>query len=199
MNMTFYIKKIVLWLKNGDTRILKFKNDKVNVITGNSKTGKTAILEIIDYCLCGSDSNISYEHIGENVLWYGLNFCINEKLYTIARGEYKDETRLSKDYYFSPDGNIPKLPYVTIGESQLKEIIEQEFSINSKVTFGYGGKTIRQNSKISYRYFMLFNTLSGDVINHSKYYFDKMDLSRYREALPRIFDLALGIDRKSVV
>ena len=193
MNMTFYIKKIVLWLKNGDTRILKFKNDKVNVITGNSKTGKTAILEIIDYCLCGSDSNISYEHIGENVLWYGLNFCINEKLYTIARGEYKDETRLSKDYYFSPDGNIPKLPYVTIGESQLKEIIEQEFSINSKVTFGYGGKTIRQNSKISYRYFMLFNTLSGDVINHSKYYFDKMDLSRYREALPRIFDLALGI------
>lgn len=70
MNMTFYIKKIVLWLKNGDTRILKFKNDKVNVITGNSKTGKTAILEIIDYCLCGSDSNISYEHIGENVLWY---------------------------------------------------------------------------------------------------------------------------------
>ena len=80
MNMTFYIKKIVLWLKNGDTRILKFKNDKVNVITGNSKTGKTAILEIIDYCLCGSDSNISYEHIGENVLWYGLNFCINEKL-----------------------------------------------------------------------------------------------------------------------
>ncbi|WP_346677259.1 DUF3732 domain-containing protein [Erysipelatoclostridium sp. An173] len=193
MNMTFYIKKMILWLKNGDTRILKFKNDKVNVITGNSKTGKTAILEIIDYCLCGSDSNISYEHIGENVLWYGLNFCINEKLYTIARGEYKDETKLSKDYYFSPDGNIPKLPYVTIGESQLKEIIEQEFSINSKVTFGYGGKAIRQNSKISYRYFMLFNTLSGDVINHSKYYFDKMDLSRYREALPRIFDLALGI------
>ena len=42
MNMTFYIKKIVLWLKNGDTRILKFKNDKVNVITGNSKTGKNS-------------------------------------------------------------------------------------------------------------------------------------------------------------
>ena len=40
---------------------------------------------------------------------------------------------------------------------------------------------------------MLFNTLSGDVINHSKNYFDKMELSRYREALPRIFDLALGI------
>ena len=193
MNMTFYIRKIILWLKNGDTRVLKFENDKVNVITGNSKTGKTAVLEIIDYCLCGSDSNISYEHIGENVLWYGLNFFINGKLYTIARGEFKDETNLSTDYYFSPIGEIPDLPLATIGESQLKEIIEQEFSINSKVTFGYGGKTIKQKSKISYRYFMLFNTLSGDVIDHSKNYFDKMDRSRYREALPRIFDLALGI------
>lgn len=193
MNMTFYIKKIILWLKNGDQRTLEFKNDKVNVITGNSKTGKTAVLEIIDYCLCGSESNISYEHIGENVLWYGLYFHINGKAYTIARGEFKNETNLSTDYYFSPVGEIPNLPWSTIGESQLKEIIEQEFSINTKVTFGYGGKTIKQNSKISYRYFMLFNTLSGDVIDHSKNYFDKMDLSRYREALPRIFDLALGI------
>lgn len=193
MNMTFYIEEIILWLKNGDTRVLKFENDKVNVITGNSKSGKTAVLEIIDYCLCGSDSNISYEHIGENVLWYGLNFYINGKLYTIARGEFKNETNLSTDYYFSPVGEIPDLPWATVGESQLKEIIEQEFSINSKVTFGYGGKTIKQNSKISYRYFMLFNTLSGDVIDHSKNYFDKMDISRYREALPRIFDLALGI------
>jgi len=100
---------------------------------------------------------------------------------------------LSTDYYFSSVGEIPDLPWTTIGESQLKEIIEQEFSINTKVTFGYGGKILKQNSKISYRYFMLFNTLSGDVIDHSKNYFDKMDLSRYREALPRIFDLALGI------
>ncbi|MGK0465085.1 DUF3732 domain-containing protein, partial [Clostridium sp.] len=193
MNMTFYIEKIILWLKNGDQRTLEFKNDKVNVITGNSKTGKTAVLEIIDYCLCGSESNISHEHIGENVLWYGLYFHINGKAYTIARGKFENETKLSTDYYFSSVGEIPKLPWSTIGESQLKEIIEQEFSINTKVTFGYGGKTIKQNSKISYRYFMLFNTLSGDVIDHSKNYFDKMDLSRYREALPRIFDLALGI------
>lgn len=191
--MTFYIDKLILWLKNGKQRVLKFENDKVNVITGNSKTGKTAVLEIIDYCLCGSESNISYEHIGENVLWYGLNFKINGKTYTVARGKFENETTFSTEYYFSSVGEVPNLPSATIGESQLKEIIEQEFSINSKVTFGYGGKTIKQNSKISFRYFLLFNTLSGDVINHSKNYFDKMDMARYREALPRIFDLSLGI------
>ena len=87
--MKFYIDKLLLWLKDGSLRTLKFENDKVNIITGNSKTGKTAILEIIDYCLCGSRETvvISREHIGENVIWYGIRFCINDKTYTVARGE----------------------------------------------------------------------------------------------------------------
>lgn len=193
MRMNFYIEKIILWLKDGRRRELKFENDKINIVTGNSKTGKTAILEIIDYCFCGSESNISYENIGENVLWYGLNFYINGKKYTIARGELKNETLYSDEYYFSPIGDIPEKPNVTIGEHELKSIIEKEFSINYRTTFGYGGNTTRKNSKISYRYFLIFNTLSGDVVDHSKNYFDKLDIDRYREALPRIFDLALGI------
>lgn len=190
--MKFHINKMILWLKNGTTRELKFENNKVNVITGNSKTGKTAILEIIDYCLCGSESNISVKHIGDNVLWYGLNFNINDKMFTIARGERKNNSS-SKDYYFSGSGVIPDFPTVTIPESSLKTIIEQEFGINHKVTFSYGSKNIKGDSKISYRYFLMFNTQSGNVITHSDTYFDKQNIERYRNALPRIFDLATGI------
>ena len=82
--MTFYIDKLLLWLKDGSLRSLQFSNDKVNVITGNSKTGKTAILEIIDYCLCGGRDTvvISYEHIAENVKWYGIRFVINNSIPT---------------------------------------------------------------------------------------------------------------------
>lgn len=190
--MKFYINKMILWLKTGKPRILEFKNDKINVITGNSKTGKTAVLEIIDYCLCGSESNISYRHIGENVLWYGLNFKINGKDFTIARGERKNNSP-SSDYYFSGIGLIPKLPSSSISESDLKTILEQEFGINEKIAFSYGGKTVKRNSKISYRYFLMFNTLSGNIITHSDTYFDKQNIERYRDALPRIFDLATGI------
>lgn len=87
--MNFFIDKLLLWLNDGQLRTLQFANDKVNVITGNSKTGKTAILEIIDYCLCGSNETvvISQEHIAENVAWYGIRFSINNKFFTIARGE----------------------------------------------------------------------------------------------------------------
>lgn len=190
--MKFFINKMILWLKTGEPREIELKNNMVNVITGNSKTGKTAVLEIIDYCFCGSDSNISYRHIGENVLWYGLNFCINGKDFTIARGERKNNSP-SNDYYFSGIGEIPKLPIPSIGESDLKTILEQEFKISEKVAFSHGGKTVKGNSKISYRYFLMFNTLSGNIITHSDTYFDKQSVERYREALPRIFDLATGI------
>lgn len=41
---------------------------------------------------------------------------------------------------------------------------------------------------------MLFNTISEDIITNTNQFFDKQNQDRYREALPRIFDLALTID-----
>jgi len=190
--MRFCINKIILWLKSGEMRVIPFLNNKVNVITGNSDTGKSSVLDIIDYCLCSSKANIPNQHIGVNVLWYGINITINSKQYTIARGEVKNSIS-SSEYFFSGSGKIPELPYSSIGSSELKTILEQEFSINDSVTFAYGGKNITQSTKISYRYFLMFNTQSGDTINDSRVYFDKQSDDRYREALPRIFDLALGI------
>lgn len=193
--MNFYIDKLLLWLKNGKLRTLSFSNDKVNVITGNSKTGKTAILEIIDYCLCGSKETvvISYEHIAENVAWYGIRFFINDKVYTIARGEITEKGRFSKDYYFSQTGEIPEWPCVKMEEPQIKAILEQEFSIDNEITVSYGGKSVRKNTKLSFRYFLMFNTLSKDIIDNGKSFFDKMHIERYRDVWPQIFDLALGV------
>ena len=190
--MRFCINEIILWLKSGEIRTIPFLNNKVNVITGNSDTGKSSVLDIIDYCLCSSKANIPNRHIGVNVLWYGINITINSKHYTIARGEVIN-SRPSTEYFFSGSGKIPDLPYSSIGSSELKTILEQEFSINDSVTFAYGRKNITQSTKISFRYFLMFNTQSGDTINDSRVYFDKQNDDRYREALPRIFDLALGI------
>ena len=48
--MKFYYKKLILWMKNGNVREVKFEPNKVNIITGGSETGKSSILAIIDYC-----------------------------------------------------------------------------------------------------------------------------------------------------
>lgn len=132
--MRFHINKLILWLKNGNIRELNFKNNKVNVITGESGTGKSEIISIIDYCFFASRIDITEEKINENVNWYGIKFTINDKVYTIARGTI-NQRKLSSEYYFSSLGDIPEIPESNMQEKDIKKIIDKEFSITDKTVF----------------------------------------------------------------
>ena len=194
--MNFNINKIILWLKNGKIRELEFKPNKINLITGGSHTGKSAILEIVDYCFFSSKSRISESMINENVLWYGINISVNDKNYTIVR-ESLSEGKVSDNYYFSSFGEIPLIVDSNNSENAIKSILETEFKIDRDAKFptSYGSNYIKAGTKISLRYFLMFNTISGNIIeNDEGVFFDKQNDIRYKEALPRIFDLALGIE-----
>lgn len=115
-------------MRDDEKRILEFKPNKVNVITGDSGTGKTTVMEIIDYCFFASKTDIPHEIINENVKWYGLNFDINDKNYTLARGCLENKVKVSEDYYFSASGTIPDIPKVTINANEIKSILEKELS-----------------------------------------------------------------------
>lgn len=191
--MKFHFKKMILWLHNGNKRELRFEPNKVNVITGESLTGKTSILDIIDYCFFASKHNIAESIINENVAWYGITFGINDKAYTIAR-KSPIGNRVSNAYYFSSFGEVPAFPNEDNTEESIKTTLEVEFNINKRVKMPFGGRSVGANTKVSLRYFFLFNTISEDIITNSEVFFDKQNEERYREALPRIFDLAVGID-----
>lgn len=192
--MKFSIDKLYIWLKNGKVRTLNFLPNKVNIITGESGTGKTAILDIIDYCLFASKHKISDSIINESTAWYGIRFNINDKCYLIAR-KSPAGSEVSSDYYFSSIGELPDgFPVANTPEATLKVSLESDFSIDRDAKVSYGGKLLKAGSKISLRYFLVFNTISQDIITHSEEFFDKQKDDRYREALPRIFDLSVGID-----
>ncbi|MEN7435282.1 AAA family ATPase [Bacillus velezensis] len=55
--MNVYIKSILAFNKEGEKRHVDL-TDGLNVITGESKSGKSALLEIIDYCLGSSKPTI---------------------------------------------------------------------------------------------------------------------------------------------
>lgn len=110
--MKFYIDSLHLWLSNGQTRSLTFLPNKVNIITGGSHTGKTAILDIVDYCLFASEHSISESIINENVHWYGLRIRVNDKLYTLARRSPVG-TNVSPEYFFLLSVMFPACPLPT--------------------------------------------------------------------------------------
>lgn len=66
------IRKLILYAADGRTRELDFQLGSVNIITGASKSGKTAIVDIIEYCLGRSECPISKGVIRQKVAWFGL-------------------------------------------------------------------------------------------------------------------------------
>lgn len=191
--MNFYFEELMLWSHSGMKRTLSFLPNKVNVITGWSNTGKSAILQIIDYCLFANRSKIPESIINENVSWYGINFRINDKHYTVCRTSL-NKGKVTDGYFFSSQGKIPDIPLSNSDEHTIKSLLEVEFGIDRNVRVPFGGKFLSAGSKISLRYFLIFTTISDNIITSPGTFFDKQDEDRYRDALPRIFDLAVGID-----
>ena len=194
--MKFYIKNITLWFKNNsEPRKIEFLNNKVNVITGEKSKGKSTLISIIDYCLLSSTSKIVEEVINENVLWYGLSFTIKDKDYIIIR-KHPNQHVGSKEVYFSSVGEIPNEIKGNIDIKKLKVILENDFGIDEGLVIPYGGNKLKMGSKVSFRYFLLFNTLSENTIANANVFFDFEihDRDKYVEALNRIFFLVIGID-----
>ena len=82
--MKSYIKSIIIFNENGEKRIVPLKQG-VNIITGESKTGKSALVEIIDYCLCSTRCTIPKGKITEFAYLYALVMHIDGSSYIVAR------------------------------------------------------------------------------------------------------------------
>ena len=87
--MKSYVKAIIIFNENGERRIVPLKQG-VNIITGESKTGKSALVEIMDYCLCSTRCTIPKGKITEFSFLYVLVMAISEYTYVIARQNWEN-------------------------------------------------------------------------------------------------------------
>ena len=83
--MTMQIRAVVLYHTDGRVRELAFRLGALNVITGQSRTGKSAIIDIVDYCLGRSSFNV-FEGVNRDVVaWYGLMLRVGNSDVFIAK------------------------------------------------------------------------------------------------------------------
>ena len=66
------IRAIVLYSRTGRRRIVEFEPGSLNIVTGFSATGKSALLDIVEYCLGRNTLVMPVGPITETVGWYGL-------------------------------------------------------------------------------------------------------------------------------
>lgn len=79
------IDELVLYSRDGETRTIPLRAGRMNVITGDSRTGKSSLINIVRFLLGGSSPHTPYGPIQQSVAWYAMRAHVGETTFFIAR------------------------------------------------------------------------------------------------------------------
>jgi len=91
---------IVLYSQHGESRVLSFRPNEMNIITGDSKTGKSALISIVDYCLGSSSCNVPEGVIRRSVKWYGVRLSDGSSQHFVGRRSPESGGTTTSDAYY---------------------------------------------------------------------------------------------------
>lgn len=100
--MSFQVLEIAVFNRSGERSSVRLKPGVVNVITGGSKTGKSALIDIVDYCLGKTDYEVAHGVIRDTVANYALLLQTDIGLVLIARPIPPENQKTGTDVFFSP-------------------------------------------------------------------------------------------------
>ena len=109
--MTMQIMDIVVFSHHGQRRVLSLKIGALNIITGASKTGKTALVDIVDYCFGAGECRVPEGPIRRSVSWFGMRLQLDSGQAFIAR-RCPDPRAVSNEDCFVEVGSEVEVPDV---------------------------------------------------------------------------------------
>lgn len=122
--MSFQILDIVLYGFNQQRRVLPLRLGQVNIITGASKTGKTALIEIVDYCLGSGECRIPEGVIRRAVEWVGLRLNVSDGQIFVARKLPSIGAQSSSDVYYAVGTTLELPEYADLRQTTNTEALE---------------------------------------------------------------------------
>ncbi len=192
--MYFQLLKVILWPRQGgEPRVVKFEKSKVNVISGASKTGKSSVIPIIDYCLGSEKCAIPVGVIRETCSWFGVLVDTLEGQKLLARKE-PGGLKASGEMLLL-EGPVVEIPSV-ITEDKKQNVDYVKAVLNrlsglSNLQFEPGTDE-RFKSRVSFRDLMAFLFQPQNIVANPDVLFFKADTTEHREKLKTIFPYVLG-------
>ncbi|MFG0787844.1 DUF3732 domain-containing protein [Delftia tsuruhatensis] len=193
--MFFQIRSILLWPRNPNfkPRRLRFDLGKVNVISGASRTGKSAVIPIIDYCLGASTCSIPVNTIRKHCEWFGVIVATAQGDKLIARRE-PGAQRSTDDMFLMEAEAIVDIPHhITKNTSAeaVKRLLD-ELAALSTLDFSGGDESIGFDGRPSFRDLAAFTFQPQNIVANPDILFFKTNSYEHREKLRKIFPYVLG-------
>jgi hypothetical protein len=104
--MSFQLLNIAVYNARGNRRDIAFQPGAVNIITGGSRSGKTALIYIVDYCLGRTECTVPVGIIRDTVVWYVIRIQANGSQIVIGRPAPPKGQHSTTDAYLVVGGNI---------------------------------------------------------------------------------------------
>jgi hypothetical protein len=170
--VTFQILDLVLYGYNSQKRVVEFRPGQLNIITGGSDTGKTALIDIIDYCLGSDTCHIpDGKPIRKTVEWVGIKLKVIDGQVFISRKLPERGKSSSNDIYYEVSRNEIKIPeYIAIKPminlDALKNLLSQHAGIGDNLNQPLPGQTRRPlAANIRHALFFSFQTQTELISN----------------------------------
>ncbi|CAH0303787.1 hypothetical protein SRABI118_04500 [Massilia sp. Bi118] len=191
--MHFQLLKVILWPRKGsEPRVVKFEPGMVNVISGASKTGKSSVIPVIDYCLGSEKCAIPVGVIRDSCSWFGILVDTLEGQKLLARRE-PGGLKASGEMLLL-EGPVVEVPSIIIEKNHNVEYVKavlNRLSGLSNLQFEAGADE-RFKSRVSFRDLMAFLFQPQNIVANPDVLFFKADTTEHREKLKTIFPYVLG-------
>ena len=115
------IRAIVTYSHDGRHRVVPFETGGVNIISGDSRTGKSAILGIIEYCFCASEIDVPEGKVRRNVAWFGLLLQTSRGQAFIARQLPQGDGKSNEAIFVQTDNEVPIPPATALRQTTNRE------------------------------------------------------------------------------
>lgn len=200
--MQLQLINLIIWPKVAalGPRVIKFEKGRVNVITGGSRTGKSAIIPIIDYCLASSECQIPIDTIRDNSAWYGLLLETETEQLLLAR-EGPDGREASDKFFLKRGDAVSIPPFITSSNEKTEGV---KHMLNALAGTPYvrlsGADDPRPyQERLGFRDLMALVFQSQEVVANQNILFYKTHAHEHRERLKNWLPYILGAETPQIL
>lgn len=198
--MSLQLRSISIYSHDGERRDVQFRLGGLNIVTGASKTGKSALLDIVDYCWGRGECTVPEGEIRKSVSWFALHLDNDGEGILLARRNPGTAGRPSDEIYFAR--GVDELPADTstfqknITGEGLKSQLSAILGISENLHVPEEGAT-RSPLEASSRHAILFSLQGQDEIANRRLLFHRQGEPYMPQAIKDVLPYFLGaIDEK---
>ena len=189
--MTLQIRSIAVYPRDGEPHSVNFKLGSLNIVTGASKTGKSALLDIVDYCWGRDECTVPEGEIRKGTSWFAVHLDKDGEGILVARVNPGPAGQASDEVYFAR--GVDELPanagrfHKNTTSGGLRTQLSATLGISENIHVPEEGAT-RKPLEASWRHAVLFCLQAQDEIANRRLMFHRQGEQfvpqAIRDALP---------------